>query len=191
MTAAARLEVLPGGRDAGSADADWLAPTTDAESAAAGDSPWAPEHQLVGALMWLPADAARPIVELIPAAAIEQPVIRWAYETIAHLVVEGRNPDPVLVDSEVIARAPKRFLVAGMGDARIGTPSGWLPLEAAVVERAREVCRRGRIRQVASRARLGLLCRAGEPFEARWGGGAGALETGGPTRPRGLRERSG
>ena len=97
MTAAARLEVLPGGRDAGTPDADWLAPTTDAESAAAGDSPWAPEHQLVGALMWLPADAARPIVELIPAPAIEQPVIRWAYETIAHLVVEGRNPDPVLV----------------------------------------------------------------------------------------------
>jgi replicative DNA helicase len=97
MTAAARLEVLPGGRDAGSADTDWLAPTADAESAAAGDSPWSPEHQLVGALMWLPADAARPIVELIPAAAIEQPVIRWAYETIAHLVVEGRNPDPVLV----------------------------------------------------------------------------------------------
>ena len=97
MTAAARLEVLPGGRDGAPADADWLAPTTDAESATAADSHWAPEHQLVGALMWLPPDAVRPIVELIPAAAIEQPVTRWAYETIAHLVVEGRNPDPVLV----------------------------------------------------------------------------------------------
>jgi glycerol dehydrogenase len=118
-------------------------------------------------------------------------VLYHADGTFDHYVFLPRNPDLVLVDSEVIARAPKRFLVAGMGDARIGTPSGWLPLEAAVVERAREVCRRGRIRQVASRARLGLLCRAGEPFEARGGGGAGALETGGPTRPRGLRERSG
>jgi len=44
-----------------------------------------------------------------------------------------------------------------------------------------ELRRRGRIRQVASRAGLGLLCRAGEPFEGRGGGGAGALETGGPT----------
>jgi len=96
VNAAARLEVLPGGR-ADAADTDWLAPTTDAENATTGDSPWAPEHQLVGALMWLPAATARAIVELVPAAAIEQPVTRWAYETIAALVADGRNPDPVLV----------------------------------------------------------------------------------------------
>jgi glycerol dehydrogenase len=34
-----------------------------------------------------------------------------------HVVRCGRNPDVVLVDSEVIIQAPVRFLVAGMGDA--------------------------------------------------------------------------
>lgn len=97
MTAAARLEVLPGGRGDAADEADWLAPTTDAENTVTGDSPWAPEHQLVGALMWLTADAARAIVDLVPSCAVEQPITRWAYETIAALVAEGRNPDPVLV----------------------------------------------------------------------------------------------
>jgi len=97
VTAAARLEVLPGGRDTTPAETDWEAPTTAAATATAGDSPWAPEHQLVGALMWLSAEAARPIIDLVPAATIDQPITRWAYETISHLVAEGRNPDPVLV----------------------------------------------------------------------------------------------
>ena len=55
-----------------------------------------------------------------------------------------------------------------------------------VVDRAKEVRIGWAIRQVATRAQIGLLWQAGEPFEARGGGGAGALETGGPTRRRGL-----
>jgi len=37
--------------------------------------------------------------------------------SVDHCVFMPRNPDIVLVDTAVIARAPKRFLVAGMGDA--------------------------------------------------------------------------
>lgn len=44
-------------------------------------------------------------------------VLYHADGTFDHYVFLPRNPDLVLVDSEVIARAPKRFLVAGMGDA--------------------------------------------------------------------------
>jgi hypothetical protein len=40
---------------------------------------WAPEHQLIGALMWLTADQARPILELVPDTAIWQPIRQWAY----------------------------------------------------------------------------------------------------------------
>jgi len=56
----------------------------------------------------------------------------------------GRNPDVVLVDTEVIAKAPVRFIVAGMGDAlstyfeaisssqtRAATMAGGPPLRAA------------------------------------------------------------
>lgn len=43
-----------------------------------------------------------------------------------------RNPDVVLVDSAVIARAPSRFLVAGMGDAL----STWFEAEDCRVKRA-------------------------------------------------------
>jgi hypothetical protein len=101
MTAAARLEVLPGGRDAGPADTDWLAPTTDAESAAAADSPWSPEHQLVGALMWLPADAARPIVELIPAAAIEQALLDDAALALERISLRRSRSDAAELEGEL------------------------------------------------------------------------------------------
>lgn len=37
--------------------------------------------------------------------------------TVVELLVYGRNPDLVLVDTAVVAQAPPRFLVAGMGDA--------------------------------------------------------------------------
>ena len=39
-------------------------------------------------------------------------------------------------------------------------------------------------------ARKGPVGRACEPREARWGGGAGALDTSGPAGGRGLRARS-
>jgi replicative DNA helicase len=58
---------------------------------------WAPEHQLIGALMHLPAPQARPILEAVPDTAIWRPITRWAYELIRGLVDAGRDPDPVLV----------------------------------------------------------------------------------------------
>ena len=58
---------------------------------------WAPEHQLIGALMWLTADQARPILELVPDTAIWQPLRQWTYEIIRALVDEGRDPNPVVV----------------------------------------------------------------------------------------------
>jgi len=36
---------------------------------------------------------------------------------VVRVEYQKRNPDLVLVDSEIIAQAPERFLVAGMGDA--------------------------------------------------------------------------
>ncbi|MFB2553405.1 glycerol dehydrogenase [Ensifer soli] len=44
-------------------------------------------------------------------------VIYTADGVYDHVVRCGRNPDIVLVDSELIIRAPVRFLVSGMGDA--------------------------------------------------------------------------
>jgi hypothetical protein len=58
---------------------------------------WAPEHQLIGALMYLSADNARPILELVPDTAIWRPTTRRAIEVIRALVAEGRDPDPVAV----------------------------------------------------------------------------------------------
>ena len=58
---------------------------------------WDPEHQLIGALMWLSAERARPILELVPDTAIWRPTIRWAYQIIRSLVDEGCDPDPVVV----------------------------------------------------------------------------------------------
>jgi len=58
---------------------------------------WAPEHQLIGALMHLTALQAKPILETVPDTAIWRPITRWAYELIRSLVDAGCNPDPVLV----------------------------------------------------------------------------------------------
>ena len=52
---------------------------------------WAAEHQLIGAMMWLTADQARPILELVPDTAIWQPMRQWAYETIRALKDARRN----------------------------------------------------------------------------------------------------
>jgi replicative DNA helicase len=60
-------------------------------------NPWEPEHQLIGALMWMSADQARPILELVPDTAIWRPTIRWAYQIIRGLVDNGRDPSPVEV----------------------------------------------------------------------------------------------
>lgn len=58
---------------------------------------WEPEHQLIGALMWLTAAQAKPIIELIPDTAIWRPTIRWAYQIIRSLAEAGADPNPVVV----------------------------------------------------------------------------------------------
>jgi replicative DNA helicase len=67
---------------------------------------WDCEHQLVGALLHLPATAAAPILELVPDTAIWPPANRWAYELIGHLVADGCDPDPVLVLATARHRPP-------------------------------------------------------------------------------------
>jgi len=49
----------------------------------------------------------------------------------------------------------------------------------------------GRSVKWSTRAQIGPWWRAGEAFGARWGGGAGAVDTTGPAGRRGLRARSG
>lgn len=58
---------------------------------------WAPEHQLIGALMYLSADNARSILDLVSDAAVWRPITRKAIEIIRAVVAEGRDPDPVAV----------------------------------------------------------------------------------------------
>jgi hypothetical protein len=81
-SAAAHLEVLPGGRSQAGEDTDWLRPTPAAGGDTGPASVWDPEHQLVGALMWLPLEVARRITALVPAEAIHTPMTRWSYEII-------------------------------------------------------------------------------------------------------------
>jgi hypothetical protein len=58
---------------------------------------WAPEHQLIGALMYLSAENARSILDLVPDTAVWRPTTRTAIEIIRAVVAEGRDPDPVAV----------------------------------------------------------------------------------------------
>ena len=76
------------------------------DAAPEGDDEWrsktvidaySPEHQFVGSLMWLPADQARPLLNLVPDTAIWRPATRWAYELIHGLVEAGADPTPVSV----------------------------------------------------------------------------------------------
>ena len=97
MTAPSGWDVLPSSSSAETGDTDthWLTPGA---GGAGGELPsWAPEHQLVGALMWLGAGAVSRIAAAVPAAAIESPLTRWAYEIIIGLAATGCKPDPVVV----------------------------------------------------------------------------------------------
>jgi replicative DNA helicase len=58
---------------------------------------FAAEHQYVGALLYLSAEHASPLLELVPDTAINRPVTRWAYELIRFLVGQDRPADPVSV----------------------------------------------------------------------------------------------
>jgi hypothetical protein len=55
------------------------------------------EHQLIGSLMWLSADRARSLVNLVPNTAIWRPLTRWAYELIRRVVDRGDAPTPPAV----------------------------------------------------------------------------------------------
>ncbi|SBS78086.1 conserved hypothetical protein [uncultured Mycobacterium sp.] len=94
MTAAFRhtLHLVPA--------ADSLAETPEQADAFLAESvvqQWQPEHQFIGALLYLSADEARPLLDLVPDTAIAKPVARWAYELIRRLVDEEEKPDPVSV----------------------------------------------------------------------------------------------
>lgn len=56
---------------------------------------YSPEHQFIGSLMWLTAERARPMLELVPDDAIWRPQARWVYELIRALVDSGADPTPV------------------------------------------------------------------------------------------------
>jgi hypothetical protein len=58
---------------------------------------YSPEHQFVGSLMWLSADTARPLLELVPDTAIWRPQTRWAYELIRRVIDSGNDPTPPTV----------------------------------------------------------------------------------------------
>lgn len=58
---------------------------------------YSPEHQLIGSLMWLTAETARPLLDLVPDTAIWRPQTRWAYELIRRVVDDGNAPTPPAV----------------------------------------------------------------------------------------------
>jgi replicative DNA helicase len=94
MTAALRttLHLVP--------SAEALAETTDHADALCAESSvqqWQPEHQFIGALLYLPVSEARQLLNLVPDTAISKPVARWAYELIRRLVENEEKPDPVSV----------------------------------------------------------------------------------------------
>ncbi|WP_241473990.1 hypothetical protein [Mycolicibacterium neoaurum] len=80
--------------------ADSLAETPEQADAFLAESvvqQWQPEHQFIGALLYLSVDEARPLLDLVPDTAIAKPVARWAYELIRRLVDDEDKPDPVSV----------------------------------------------------------------------------------------------
>lgn len=58
---------------------------------------WNPEHQFIGALLYLTVEEARPLLDLVPDSAIAKPIARWTYELIRRLVDNNEKPDPVSV----------------------------------------------------------------------------------------------
>lgn len=69
-----------------------------------------PETQFVGALLWLTAEQARPILDLVQDRDIERPMTRWALELIRALVEAGQDPNPVLVIRAAEKQAPADYL---------------------------------------------------------------------------------
>jgi replicative DNA helicase len=97
MTAAHQrpaLEIVPDPDDTLTATST---PDVDDWRAASVIDQYSPEHQLIGSLMWLTADAARSLLEMVPDTAIWRPQTRWAYELIRRVVAGGDTPTPPTV----------------------------------------------------------------------------------------------
>ncbi|ORA61043.1 hypothetical protein BST24_12555 [Mycobacteroides franklinii] len=58
---------------------------------------WSPETQFIGALMWLTAARAKPVLDLVLDSDIEDPLNAWAIQSIRKLVRQGETPNPALV----------------------------------------------------------------------------------------------
>lgn len=58
---------------------------------------WGPETQFVGALMWITATQAEPLLDLILDSDIDDPLNRWAIAIIRSLVAQGHDPNPAIV----------------------------------------------------------------------------------------------
>ncbi|KMO69842.1 hypothetical protein [Mycolicibacterium chlorophenolicum] len=112
MTAAPQprtaLEVVPDADEAAAEVApdidgdDWRAETVIDQYSA--------EHQLIGSLMWLTAEAAQPLLDLVPDTAIWRPRTRWAHELIRRVVDEGNTPTPPAVLAAGRRHAPSDAL---------------------------------------------------------------------------------
>ncbi|MFH1034519.1 MAG: glycerol dehydrogenase [Pseudomonadota bacterium] len=109
-------------------------------------------------------DAAKAVAHLAQVPAIMVPTIASTDAPCSSVCVvytpEGtfqradllpRNPDAVLVDTQVMAQAPARFLAAGMGDAL----ATWFEAESCRVRRARNIA--GAIGSMTAHA-LARLC---------------------------------
>ena len=85
---------------------------------------WSPEHQLVGALMYLSAQSARPVLDLVPDTAVWRPITRHAIVVIRRLVAEVATPTRLLCCAPLKSSRPENTAMGPL------PPSG---LEATVV----------------------------------------------------------
>jgi hypothetical protein len=99
------LEVVPDPDDTATTPAvgdDWRSTTVIDQ--------YSPEHQFVGSLLWLSAQKARPLLDLVPDTAIWRPQTRWAYELIRHVTDTDTDPTPVTVLELARSRAARDAL---------------------------------------------------------------------------------
>jgi replicative DNA helicase len=76
---------------------DQLTEATDGDAVEPINQQWNAEDQFIGALLWLRREHALHLLDLVPNSAIWQPVARWAYELIQHVITEDSDPTPVAV----------------------------------------------------------------------------------------------
>jgi hypothetical protein len=119
------LEVVPG-PDGACDNADGL----DDSHAQTVIEQWAPEHQLIGALMHLPAHQAKPILEAVPDTAIWRPITRWACVMYSRTLFA--SPTDVTFGGRL------RCWTASAANPRLQTVDSQRELSAA--ERRRMIC---------------------------------------------------